>query len=137
MDIFQEKGGGPDQNPNFLRKFCLLDMGLKKKFLKHVQRYRGGQGSSSKIQSWADFLTLLLPLPIQFVLTNFKIKLHRISFDMLWKQHLYVSLRELPLFKTSLLKRDHYKKFGRRHQERNRFCELEENIFPVSKTWCQ
>ena len=39
---FPRKGGGRDQNQNFLRNFCLLDMRLEKKFLEHVQRYRGG-----------------------------------------------------------------------------------------------
>ena len=50
------------QCPNFLRNFCPLDMRREKKFLKHVQRYRGGgQGGSAKIQSRAAFYLLLLP----------------------------------------------------------------------------
>ena len=36
-DFFQ---WGADKNINFLRNFCLLDMGRKKKFLEHVQWYK-------------------------------------------------------------------------------------------------
>ena len=55
LDIFKEKGGGEVKSkpyeepfqlkflhcPNFLRNFCPLDMRREKKFLEHVQRYRG------------------------------------------------------------------------------------------------
>ena len=64
LDIFQEKGGGPDQNPNFLRNFCLLDMRREKKFLEHVQRYRGGGGVKAVQQNPKSscFLSLVASL---------------------------------------------------------------------------
>ena len=61
--IFAE-GGGLTWIQSFLRTFqrtCFI-WGWGKKFLKHVQRYRGrGEGGAAKIQSWAAFLILWLP----------------------------------------------------------------------------
>ena len=38
----RKRGVRADPLPNFLRNFCLLEIRPEKKFLEHVQRYKGG-----------------------------------------------------------------------------------------------
>ena len=63
--FYKKRGRGADQNPNFLRNFCLLDMRMKKKFLKHVHRYKGGGVKAVQQKSKVELLSFLCGFPYQ------------------------------------------------------------------------
>ena len=48
--------GGPDQNPNFLRNFCLLDMRLEKKVPQTCPKIQGGGVKAVQQKSKVELL---------------------------------------------------------------------------------